>query len=280
MAEVPVVVIPVFNNATVVGAQLDAVLAQEVEGDLEVVVADNGSSDASREVVLSYARRDPRVRLVDASARRGPGAARNIGAAAAVGEEIFFCDGDDAVHPGWLAGLREGLVDADIAVGALDVSTLGWSKPAPPLDPWPRQFAYLPAGLGANMAVRRAAFEAVGGFDEALLIGEDLDLCWRMQLSGYRLERRMDAVVAKRARPGYDIFRQALCYGRSDPVLFRRFHAHGMPRRVRHTVKVWAWLLIHAYELARPDCRRNWLRVASIQVGRLVGSAEQRVFYP
>jgi glycosyltransferase involved in cell wall biosynthesis len=275
------VVIPVFNNADYVGSQLEAVCQQEVDGEVEVIVADNGSSDGSVAVARRWAADDPRIRVVDASARRGPGAARNMGTASARGDLVAFCDGDDVVCPGWLRSLIAGLESADIAVGALDVCTLNDRPPGPPLDPWPRQFGFLPAGLGANMAVRRAAFESVDGFDESLHVGEDLDLCWRMQIAGHRLERVMAAVVMKRGRPdGSRLLAQCLGYGRSDAVLFRRYRGAGMPRQLWLTVRSWAWLVLNTPTILAGRRRRAWVQVLFLRIGRIVGSIEQRTFYP
>lgn len=276
------VIIPVFNNAQVLAAQLSAVTAQCLNEEWEVIVADNGSIDGSIELARRWAgvAASP-VRVVDASAREGPAAARNIGARAARGDRLVFCDGDDIVAPGWLRALVESLQTATVAVGALDCSTLNGRPPAPPVDPWPHQFGYLPAGLGANMAVHRSAFEAVGGFDEDLRVGEDLDLCWRLQLAGYRLERVMDAVVAKRARSAYDrLLVQSVGYGRSDAVLFRRFRRAGMPRGLWLTVRSWGWLVVNSWSIFSVARRALWLRVLFIRLGRLLGSVEQRVFYP
>ncbi len=275
------VVIPVLDNVAVLAEQLEAVMGQELDDDWEVVVADNGSTDGTLDLVRAWPVTPRPVRLIDASCRRGPGAARNAGVEAARGDRIVFCDGDDVVAPGWLKGLVAGLDAADVVVGSLDVSTLNARPPSLPVDPWPRQFGYLPAGLGANMAVRRAPFEALGGFDEELLIGEDIDLCWRLQLAGYHLQRALEAVVAKRGRQAHDgLLTQSLGYGRSDAVLFRRFRDSGMPRGLWLTVRSWGWLIVHAPAVLHTSRRHQWMRVLFIRVGRLLGSVEQRVFYP
>jgi glycosyltransferase involved in cell wall biosynthesis len=270
-----------YNNEEQLGPQLDAVLSQQVDDDFEVVVADNGSTDRSRELVQRYAGVDSRVRLVDASRRKGPGSARNDGVKAAVSNKLFFCDADDVVHPGWLAALLEGLSRADIAVGALDVWSLGGMAQRPYIDPSPVQFCFLPAGLGANMAVRREAFEAMGGFTEELRVGEDIDLCWRVQLAGLSFGLCMDAVVAKRPREtGRGLVAQSLSYGRSDVALYRRFRHAGMPRRPAHAVKVWGWITLNVWTVGFAARRRTWFRVLFIQLGRLSGSWQQRAFYP
>ena len=56
-------------------------------------------------------------------------------------------------------------------------------------------FGFLPGAGSANLAVRRHAFEALGGFAEDLMTGEDFDLSWRSQLSGHRFVVNADAVV-------------------------------------------------------------------------------------
>jgi GT2 family glycosyltransferase len=106
-----------------------------------------------------------------------------------------------------------------------------------------RQLGFLPAGLGANLAIRRAAFEAVGGFTEELLIGEDIDLCWRLQLQGYRFVIDFGALVSKRERQEtMQVFRQAAKYGLSGPALYRRHRATGARRNLVGAAKSWLWL--------------------------------------
>jgi glycosyltransferase involved in cell wall biosynthesis len=99
------VVIPVRNAADHLEEQLAALASQTYEGSWEVVVADNGSTDASLEVVRSWALRVPHLEIVDASDRAGPSHARNVGAAAARGRVLAFVDADDVAAPTWLAEL-------------------------------------------------------------------------------------------------------------------------------------------------------------------------------
>ena len=72
----------------------------EVPADWEVVVADNGSDDGTRACVQRWSERHPRIHLVDASARRGAAAARNIGVRSARGRLLAFCDADDVEAAG------------------------------------------------------------------------------------------------------------------------------------------------------------------------------------
>ena len=98
------VVIPARNEAATIVEQLDALAAQEWSGSWEVVVVDNGSTDATPDVVTAYGAREPRVRLVQALERAGLNYARNVGIEATHGRAFALCDADDLVAPGWVAG--------------------------------------------------------------------------------------------------------------------------------------------------------------------------------
>jgi CDP-glycerol glycerophosphotransferase len=89
------VVVPFYNVAAYLEACLDS-LAQQTAADLEVVMVDDGSTDASAEIAEAYAARDGRFRLVR-QANAGLGAARNTGVTHASGEFVAFVDSDDVV---------------------------------------------------------------------------------------------------------------------------------------------------------------------------------------
>ena len=131
------------------------------------------------------------------------------------------------------------------------------------------------------MAVRRAAFEKVGGFDESFFPGEDIDLCWRLQLQGFTFAEATGAVVSKRARSDFrGVFRQAYAYGLSGPLLHQRYRKSGAHRDVRGSLKAWAWLLLSIPRLAQPTRRIEWARGAGTRLGRLEASIRLGVFFP
>jgi glycosyltransferase involved in cell wall biosynthesis len=275
------VVVPVKNGMPWVEDQLRA-LAQQIEvDDWEVVVADNGSDDGTRSCVLRWSERYPHIHLVDASARRGAGAARNIGVRAARGRLLAFCDADDVVRPGWVASMSAALADADLVAGVFDFSALDGVPTSIPVPAATRQLGFLPFALGANLAVRREVFEAVQGFCEELSPEEDVDLCWRLQLAGYRFAVTVDAAVEKRERTGArPMFQAAWAYGRCGPRLFGRYRADGMRRDIRGAAKAWGWLVVASPRLVNPKRRRQWVRTFGIRSGRLASSIHQRVFFP
>ena len=115
-------------------------------------------------------------------------------------------------------------------------------------------YGYLPYGLGCNLGVSRRAFDAVDGFDETIMSANDLDLCWRLQLAGHPLHVESAAVVAKRGRLVCGaIWRQHFTYGLDDPKLYRRFRAHGMPRKLGRAARRYAWLVAHLHHLRSPS---------------------------
>jgi GT2 family glycosyltransferase len=275
------VVVAVRDGLPWLDAQLEALASQECSTAWEVVVCDNGSRDASAQVALSWSARCDAIRLVDASEHPGAAAARNVGAEAAHGELLAFCDADDRVDPGWLDAMRASLDGADVAGGFFETDSLNGAPRGEPVAPVTSQLGRIPAGLASNLGVRREAFVAVGGFDENLRIGEDVDLCWRLQFAGYRFAFAPRAVVSKRDRSeSRDVFRQGLAHGRSGPALYRLHRAEGAGRDVVAVAKSWAWLAVQTPRLYDGNVRRRWMRAAGVRVGRILGSAENGVFFP
>jgi GT2 family glycosyltransferase len=120
----------------------------------------------------------------------------------------------------------------------------------------------------------------VCGFNEEPLPGEDIDLCWRLQLQGFRFALAPDAVVAKRERSEFrEVFRQTYRYGRCGPVLYHRYRLAGARRDIAGAVKAWAWLVCSLPQL-RHGRRLEWARTFGVRLGRLRGSLEERVFFP
>lgn len=275
------VILPVRDGMPWLEEQLRALAAQKCSEPWEVVIADNGSTDGGRDFAQSWSERRQGFRVVDASGLHGAPAARNAGVREARGDLLAFCDADDCVHAGWLAGCVAALRNADVVAGLFDFWSLNGISASPSVPAAFRQLGFLPAGLGANLAVRRQAFEKVGGFTEEMLPGEDIDLCWRLQLEGFRFDIAKDAVVAKRARSKFgEVFTQAFAYGRSGVVLHGLYRGDGAHRDLYGAYKSWVWLVMSVPLLAQPQRRIEWARTAGMRLGRLAGSITERVFFP
>jgi Glycosyl transferase family 2 len=180
------VVITAWNSAATLPATLAALAAQEIEGEYEVIVVDNGSEDGTGG--LARAAPGP-VRVVERDHGLA-GEARNDGAAVALGDVLAFTDADCYPEPGWLAsGLRALEEGADLVQGRVD------PEPGVAMGPFDRSlWVHSDDGLyqTANLFVRRSLFERIGGFEEvfddpsARAFGEDVWLGWRARRAGAR----------------------------------------------------------------------------------------------
>ncbi len=180
-------IIPAFNGARFLVEAIDGARSQSRPPD-EIIVVDDGSTDdtpgvaATLEGAITYIRRDR---------NGGPSAARNLGLARAGGALIAFMDVDDRIRPGRLAIQEQLLVEtgSDAVWGRLQMDHLKggvWSGVID--DP-----AFMPSV--PSMMFTASCLARVGGFDESLRSGEDLDLLRRMQAMGMRIERHEDIVI-------------------------------------------------------------------------------------
>jgi glycosyltransferase involved in cell wall biosynthesis len=283
------VVVPAFNEAAHLPDQLRALAAQDYEGEIEVVLADNGSTDGNPDLARRIGEELlPRLRVIDASARPGPSAARNAGWRAARGDLVLFCDADDVADPGWVAAMVAALRTSDVVGGRLEVHalndprTLDWRTP-PAQTHLPRAERYLHFAMGGNLGLRADLLHALDGFDEGLdRSGEEADLCWRAQLAGERVAFAPDAVVHYRLRTGLrPLVRQHLDWGRGSVDLYCRFRARGMPRSsTARALRRWVELLAGApYALVSTPRRGRWISRLVYRWGRLVASVEHRTTY-
>lgn len=283
------VVVPCFNAAATLGTQLEALAGQQWEGPWEVVVADNGSRDGSRELAAGFETRFPGFRLVDASDRRGPAHARNAGARAARGDALLFCDADDEVAPGWLAAMgralqRHGLVASRYETGKLNppwVQRIHANPQGEGVNPYTYP-PFLPHAGGGGLGVRRELHEAVGGFDEEMPALEDTDYCWRLQLAGTELAFVPEAVVHVRYRHTLGgIFRQAVGYGEHNVLIYKRYRDRGMPRLGwAPGAARWAKLVLTAPRVLTARGRSAWIWQAGWRLGRIKGCLKYRVVAP
>jgi glycosyltransferase involved in cell wall biosynthesis len=225
------VVIACKDVAETIGVQLEALAGQRADLDWEVLLCDNGSVDATLEVVEKYQGSVPGLRVVPAAGRSGPAYARNVGAAESRARWLAFVDGDDEVAADWLPAMVAGLRQYDFIAGRFEGRRLNSPSVlrSRQLDQ-DTDLQYSPFGLplphagGGNLGVSRAVFEEVGGFDDRLQCLEDTDFCWRVQLAGYPLVFWPDAVVHVRLRSSArGQWAQGRTYGSAAAVLDGRY---------------------------------------------------------
>jgi glycosyltransferase involved in cell wall biosynthesis len=191
------VVIPLYNKAAYVDRAISSVFAQSFE-NLEVIVVDDGSTDAGGEIVA--AREEPRLRLIR-QANAGVAAARNAGVGASRGRWVAFLDADDTWRPDRLARQFAALwrtPDVVWAAGAFVTTRHGRVLAIPDApDAWFAEAdvlkdALLMLGAGwmlwtGTVMVRRDVFAQLGGFDPMLKVGEDVLLWTRLAVQHPRI---------------------------------------------------------------------------------------------
>jgi glycosyltransferase involved in cell wall biosynthesis len=275
------VVIPCRDAEATLGEQLEAVAGQRWDRPWEVVLADNGSMDATLEIARRYEGRLPALRIVNAAGKPGAAHARNAGAAAARGSYLAFIDADDIVAPGWLAAVGAALDLHPFVACRYDSRTLNPGVHArtllSPQDAGLMRYDYpdfLPHAGGGGLAVRREIHEAVGGFDETYPALEDTDYCWRVQLAGTPLVFAGEAVVRIRHKTKpLEIFRQGLAFGQYNVLIYRRYRDRGMPRLgIVPGLKRWAGFLLRTPGTLLAGDWPRWLWQFGWRLGRLRGS--------
>lgn len=282
------VVIPVRNEAATLAEQLEALAAQECSDAWEVVIADNGSTDGTGDIVKQFSGHFANLIYITAAHGIGINYCRNAGVRASRGSRILLCDGDDRVYPGWIEALRTALDKYDVVSGPLDNESLNSEQVALLSEGvndarCPVAGGFLAYGWGCNLAFKREVWSSVGGFDADWRRGStEIEFCWRAQLAGFTLGWAPEAVVAyRRGGSVSDELRKRLRSAMSQARLYRAFRHSGMPRSsVSSALKAWLWLVYRSPgTISSAVFRRKWLLVVVWRAGLVVGSLRYRVVY-
>jgi glycosyltransferase involved in cell wall biosynthesis len=193
------VVIPAYNRAAFVGRAIDSVLNQTCQ-DFEIVVVDDGSTDATSSVVAAMT--DPRITLIRHERNVGGGAARNTGYRAGSAPFVAFLDSDDEWLPTKLERQLEVFERADdrlglVYTGADRVFPDGTAtRHMPPRDADLARLLLTDNVIGETSLgmVRRSALELISGFDESLPAAQDMDI-WLRLCERFRAELVPEALV-------------------------------------------------------------------------------------
>jgi GT2 family glycosyltransferase len=193
----------------------------------EVIVVNDGSTDATEEIVREYG-----VRLITTQ-NQGLSAARNTGMEAATGEIIAYMDGDCCPDSHWLNYIACTFLATDfVGVGGPNLAPPGDGQVAECVANAPggpvhvllsdQQAEHIP---GCNMAFYKSCLQAIGGFDPQFrAAGDDVDICWRLQEQGWKLGFSPGALVWHHRRNslrGY--WKQQEGYGKAEAQLEKKW---------------------------------------------------------
>jgi len=280
------VVLPVRNGEATIREQLAALAAQVYDGAWEVVVVDDGCRDGTVAVVESWQPRLPALRVVRVERSSGLNRARNVGAAAAAGDFLVYCDADDVVAPGWLAAFAAAAPGADLLGGRLDWETLADGTPEAweqfePMSDLHRAYGFLPVVSGGNCGVWADVARAVRWDESFRFAASDIEFSWRVHFAGYTLGFAPAAVLCLRRRGRLrGLARQYFRYGTGEPLLYRRFRGIGMPASGwDEGLAKLRWLAARRDLLRDERTRGGWVRVAAHLSGRACGSLRRGVVF-
>ena len=193
----------------------------------EVVVVNDGSQDRTLQIAESF----PYCRIISQE-NKGLSVARNVGAAAADGEIVAYTDSDCVADPDWLTYLVARMEEGGLAACG------GPNFPPPENALVPAAVAVSPGGpthvlisdevaehiAGCNMAFRRDALLALGGFDPRYrAAGDDVDICWRFQDAGHTIGFSPSAIVWHFRRNTVRAYlNQQRGYGKAEALVYAK----------------------------------------------------------
>jgi mycofactocin glycosyltransferase len=244
------IIIPVRNRPEEIRACLNSLAKLNYPSEkIEILVVDDCSTDTTPAVVREFP-----VTLLCLKKHRQASFCRNLAARQANNEILAFIDSDCEADPDWLLDLtppfREesvaavgGMIDSFYTANNLDqyekvqssLMISSWYKRSNELD----RFFYVPS---CNFLIRRECFRKLGGFKKDLHVGEDVDLCWRIQNSGLLLDFRPIGTIFHKHRNRLQAFcRRRFDYGTSEPQL-QKLHADRRKRMVFPPLMTMFWL--------------------------------------
>jgi glycosyltransferase involved in cell wall biosynthesis len=220
------VIVCSFNGSRTIRDTMRGIEALDYP-EYEVICVNDGSKDSTEEIAREFG-----VHLIT-TGNQGLSTARNIGWQAAAGEIVAFIDDDAYPDPQWLRYIAYTFLATSYAgVGGPNIS---------PQDSGPVAtcIAHAPGGpihvllsdqeaehiAGCNMAFRKNALLAIGGFDPCFRVaGDDVDICWMLHRHGFKIGFNPAAVVWHRRRPSIKAYwKQQKGYGKAEALLERKW---------------------------------------------------------
>jgi glycosyltransferase involved in cell wall biosynthesis len=287
------VVLPCFNGAATIAQQMEALCRQSWDGEWEVIVSNNGSTDDSMAIVEQYRHRLPDLKIVSAYTPPGPrlgvSHSYNVGFKAATGDAFVLCESDDEVGDGWLQAMGDALREHEFVVAHMEYHQLNPDWMLKPVGQNPQEttiprltfYPHLQYAWGCSFGICRSVYEKLGGFNTDLKYACDSEYCFKAQCLGIDIYLAPGAVIHYRLRGSLNaLFKQQRNWGEEFMLLAR---GYGAPTAklpgIRKAISVAKFasqglVLFPAHWLKRPDGRRNlyfWVKSLAFQMGEIKG---------
>jgi GT2 family glycosyltransferase len=202
-----------------------------------------------------------------------------------VGRGLLFVDADDVLDRSYVASMATALSRHSFVCSRWEVQAVNppWTwllRPSSQQEgPMMWNYSFLPYAGAGSIGIRKDVFETVGGFDESLLSGEDIDLSWRVQLrQGVALAFVPEAVVHVRYKSSLRaMFSQARRWGRAEAGIYKRYRPLGVPR-IPLSKSLRRWKVLPGRSLRHSAGRAYWATELGNRIGRIEGSVACRTF--
>lgn len=287
------IIVPVYNCASTLALQLDALAKQEDCDPFELIISDNGSTDETVKVARSMSHRFPNgFSIVDAGDMRGAQHARNVGVISAHTDEILLCDGDDVVDRHWASNLQRAVREHGYVGGSLfhNLPSDLWNEDQSDsiqrwagnnLHPEDTGTIFQNSIITANMAFHRDLFKEIQGFEICYLGGaEDTEFSLRASIAGWQGQVEPSARLYYRLRTtAYRTFRQRMRWARFDVLVWRNNPDHGLEHWEVSPREAWKQLLIAIRSVPVRSISKESLTTWAATIGRPVGYLHGFVLY-
>lgn len=282
------VILTAHNRADLIDDTLTSLAEQHWDGTWDILIVDNDSTDDTPEILQRWTDKMPvPTRILTATERHNPSYARNTAAANTTATNIAFIDDDDLIAPGWVAAIGTALRNHQLVGSRFDYHHLNAPELAGSESFQTDRLAdgYGVATVsGGGMGIRRDVWNEVGGSDETLRFGEDIDFSLRVAgLGTAPAHFCADAVYHVRLNTGSGgSFARGVQIGRAAARLHKVYGKaiDSRPDSLGLMLRVWVAYLLRLPTIIDRNRRLVWAAQLGSRVGRLAGSVGQRTWYP
>ena len=282
------VIIPTRDRPDLLDESLASLASQHWSGHTwDIVVVDSGTKSSAAATVEKWRNRmpGPVTRLV-AGPATGPAASRNLGVRESSGHLLAFLDDDDLAGEGWLEALAESLNHNKLVGSRFDYARLnpcGATDPRAVSQTTLPKVGNMPVASGGGMGCHRSLWEQLGGMNEALRFGEDIDFSLRASQTGTEPALCHEAIYHVRMRRGTAAaFARGFRHGQASVAIYatHRERTGDTADHIGVVARSWAGYILRIPTLRSRSTRWLFAEQLARRVGRLQASLKMRVWYP